>query len=658
MKKLALIFVAIFVFHGSTSAQRMPIKFGKVSKEELLMEKYDKDPSAEAVVLCDYGTASIEHSRNQGWTLDFKRTCRIKIFNPDGFKWATEKIHLYDYGGIEQDLGGLKGYTYNLENGKIVESKLDKENIFTEKINDRWYATKFVMPNVKAGSVIEFTYSIYSDYIVELREWQFQKAIPVAWSEYTVKTPEYFTYLHLAQGFEQFEEYEVTSQAGSHASQRGLLNYKINVYHWLAKNMPALKNESYITNAANFYQKVEFQLATYRSPDGMFEPILGTWDKINSELLASSDFGTQTRPKGFYKDILATITASAKDQKEKAALIYKYVSENIKWNEINSFIPDENIRKIFDEKTGRSAGINMLLISMLNAAGIAAQPVITSTRNHGVVNPIHPILDKYNYLLAEAIIDGQPYLMDATSKNLALGMLPPRALNQLGRRISKDNPGWVDINPTYADEEMKYYILSVSEDGSVKGNLQRKKAGYNALKTRNKINLDGLEKYVKEMKEGLPSWEIENHKIENVENVSADITEKFDFSISNGAMAAGNMIYFRPLLDKGNNENPFKKEIRKLPIDFTYPLHEKYVVQISIPEGFVVEEMPKSVRLMTPGNACKFIYSIRNAGNLIQLTTEFNINKSFFGPDEYAHLKEFFNIVISKTQEQIVLKKI
>ena len=147
----------------------------------------------------------------------------------------------------------------------------------------------------------------------------------------------------------------------------------------------------------------------------------------------------------------------------------------------------------------------------------------------------------------------------------------------------------------------------------------------------------------------MPRCKIRAATKKDFDNVYSDIVEKYDFDISNGASAIGNMIYLKPLFDQGDNENPFKKDVRKLPIDFVYPQHEKYIFVINLPDGYKVDELPENISLATPDNSCKFSVQVRSMGNNLQITREFNINRSFFGSHEYQQLKEFFDIVISKS---------
>jgi hypothetical protein len=46
----------------------------------------------------------------------------------------------------------IKGLTYNIENGKVIETKLEKDNIFTEQLTKQISVKKVSMPAVKEGS--------------------------------------------------------------------------------------------------------------------------------------------------------------------------------------------------------------------------------------------------------------------------------------------------------------------------------------------------------------------------------------------------------------------------------------------------------------------------------------------------------------------------
>src|SRR5688572_10479919 len=147
-------------------SQKAPLKFGEVSLEEIKMTRYEKDTSAAAVVLGDYGVSGIIFSQSTGFSLSFERVTRIKILTNDGLKWADFEIPLYEDGSSDESISGLKAVTYNLENGKVVETKTKNDGFFKEKYSENINLVKVALPNVKVGSVVEITYKINSDFLL------------------------------------------------------------------------------------------------------------------------------------------------------------------------------------------------------------------------------------------------------------------------------------------------------------------------------------------------------------------------------------------------------------------------------------------------------------------------------------------------------------
>jgi hypothetical protein len=60
---------------------------------------------------------------------------------------------------------------------------------------------------------------------------------------------------------------------------------------------------------------------------------------------------------------------------------------------------------------------------------------------------------------------------------------------------------------------------------------------------------------------------------------------------------------------------------------------------------------------MLPENAAKYMFNVGQAGNTIFISSNLQINKNIFLPTEYPALREFYNQVVTKQSEQIVLKK-
>jgi hypothetical protein len=280
----------------TANAQKAPIKFGDIPMEDMKMTVYPKDSSAEAVVLADYGLSSVEYVSSDGFQIAFERIRRIKILKKEGLKYAETSIPLWHSGEDEEKVSGLKLVTYNLENGKIVETKAKSDSFFKEEYDRNLNFMKVAWANVREGSVIEITYKVKSDFLANYQDWEFQSTIPVRWSEYRAYIPEYFNYAKYMQGYVGLEVNENTSRTGSLSymvrtegegvNDRGQLqsrsmSYTENVFRWAAKDVPAFRKEPFMTTINDYISKMNFELQTIEFPGEPVKNYLGNWNEIS-----------------------------------------------------------------------------------------------------------------------------------------------------------------------------------------------------------------------------------------------------------------------------------------------------------------------------------------------------------------------------------------
>lgn len=246
-----LLFTTSFSF-----GQKPALKFGEIPVEDMTMTVYDKDSSAVAVILYDYGKAYV-NINNVSSSLVFERQVRIKILKKEGLSWADVSIPLYISGSTEEKVSGLKAVTYNLEQGKIVETKMSKDGIFKEKFNRNTNYQKFTLPNVREGSIIEYSYTVISEFLANFPNWQFQYSIPTRQTDYWAIIPDFFEMQRYMQGYISPTIYETKAK-----SQQG---YQEKAHHWVVDNVPAFKKEPYMTTINDYVSKINLPLPTSHS---------------------------------------------------------------------------------------------------------------------------------------------------------------------------------------------------------------------------------------------------------------------------------------------------------------------------------------------------------------------------------------------------------
>ncbi|WP_258048990.1 DUF3858 domain-containing protein [Hymenobacter sp. NBH84] len=92
-------------------------------------------------------------------------------------------------------------------------------------------------------------------------------------------------------------------------------------------------------------------------------------------------------------------------------------------------------------------------------------------------------------------------------------------------------------------------------------------------------------------------------------------------------------------------------------MDFGALTDEVNQVTLTLPAGYVVEEMPKPIVVELPDNGGRFLYSISPGENSLQIISRLNLRKAVYSAEEYAALRDFYSRLMAKQAEQIVLKK-
>ncbi|MFZ5940120.1 MAG: hypothetical protein ACOYXB_06060 [Bacteroidota bacterium] len=668
MKKIFFISLTLLLAIGQISGQKTPVKFGKAVPEELKMTYCELDSTASAVILFDVGNSEIRYENNIGWMYTFSRHIRIKIFKSSGYNWASFEIPLYHSTSGEEKLVSIKGNTYNLIDGKEVISKLDREQVFEEEQDKNWFNMKFEMPDVKEGSVVEVSYYIRSDFIFNLRDWYFQTTIPTLLSEYHTSIPDYFKFHVFQKGYESFQTTQesnsktiskvTTSGSGNKGYNSTNENYTSSILHMKAVNMPALNLEAYSLNEKNYATSVDYELEYYRFKSGGPQDFTTSWDRVNEILMKASDFGGQIGKAGYATDIIDLISAESSDTTERMSMAYNYVRKHIAWNKKNSFAVGTSLREVYNRRIGNSSEINFILLNILQELGIQAYPVVLSTRSNGIIPPTHATLKKLNHMIVYTKINGKKILLDASDPYFSPGILPEKCLNGQGIVIRNSGPGFMSLKPLIKSYYNSLYTLSLGSDGTLKGKLEYSHNGYFGIEERkNYDNFTDDEAYIKGLTDKHIGLNIENYKI-ILDSVKGDNFKlELDVDLSEHMSNMGDLVLIPVSFFDGVNENPFKLEERKYPVNFTYPREVTNIVSLTIPEGYTLEELPEPKMVALPDNGGKFIFSLSTLNNTIQVISKYSISKDEYLPSDYQALKEFYAIIVDKHSQHIVLKK-
>jgi len=653
-------FLILFLI-GTTVICLKAQKLNKVTIEDLQSSAHPLDSTASAAYL--YSSVRNEYlTRGSNRKLQLKYIYRIKIYNSEGESYSEFRIPLYKNGADKQKIKDLDAVTYNLENGEITETKLEKKNIYEEESTDYVEYLVFALPNVRPGSIIEVRYTKWSPFISTIPKWNFQNWIPTDYSKFEILVPNRFSFTPIATGLiplNLVEDKVYTSDSSVKVT------YDVS-------NVPALKEDKYVLNENDYRTSLKYDIQSYTYIDGREELFSKDWKSIGQNLWESEYFGKATRRK--LKDLNAIIdhARSLGNDLQKVQYLYDYVRENFQWNKTYTKYIDQGVKDAINSGSGNIAEINLMLCNLLIRADIEAYPMVTKYRFDGLLNPYSPSISELDYVFVSAIVNGNEIYMDASSKYLPMGTLPVRAYNLHALKVIDEASQLVDMrnknmyqsvqlnNITFDEEEdcirvesscrlskfaaSKFRIeLSESEEDEDEQDIERS----NVAEEDEEEDDDAI------LREDL--FEIDS--IENLEDIYKPIKYAGHAVKYSTHKRIGDQIFINAVFDYGLEENPFTEEDRQYPVFYNQLSSIRRIINFKIPEGYTLEQVPEPLAISTHNKKINFIYDPKMVDDKLNITFYLNVNSDIILPEEYQDFSTIYDRIMEKQGEQIILRK-
>jgi hypothetical protein len=218
-----LLIIAFFAFVNTAKAQLPNEKFGKPSSMEWEYNGWGEAINADAIILCkkmkvtyqisdqvanfnknsseissdnisDFGKNQIDDGNI---LVKYEFRLRTKILKQEGARHADiDIIYFYsDNSKIFDELTDLKVRVFSKnEKGKVETRKVNTASFIKERLDDNYMVVHVVVPDVQAGSIIEYQYNIISPRAAFLYDWVFQECIPTVRSKCDIEIPAFLQF--------------------------------------------------------------------------------------------------------------------------------------------------------------------------------------------------------------------------------------------------------------------------------------------------------------------------------------------------------------------------------------------------------------------------------------------------------------------------------
>ncbi len=615
--------------------------YGVIEKADMQMKDCDFDPGAEAMVLLDDGVLEFDTY----YTLIFRRRLRIKILSNKGLDWAN--VHLRFRNGAR--IFDIAAQTYNLDvNNTVVTTQVEKNLVYEKKQNKKYSEKVFTFPNVKAGSIIEYSFRHEGGGLID---WYFQRSIPTKYSRFTTDFPKE---IELSCTPYCSFKYEV---ADENIEGRKRKTYSMS-------NVPSFKKEPYILNEDYYHDRLETMVTAYLINGRKVDKRMN-WIDVVKLLMEDEDFGVQIKKNiprtADLDEKLKTVTGPY----EKMKTVYKYVQDNMEWNEYTGIWALDGVKSAWKDKKGTAGEINLILVNLLKDAGLNVHPILVSSHDNGIVNTADagtfdlPGYRQFNKVMAYVDLSGRTYVLDATQKDNPVDLIPPDVLLTPGLVIEKINTydwGWKSLWREDANAANVLTIKgNIDESEKLNGEVSIKSFDYARL-SRLPIVKKGKDKFIeKYVTESNPGLLVNDVTFENIEADSLPLVQTIKFT--EPLTISGDYASFSTNILTGLEKNPFLADSRFSDIFFGYKQHFVVLGTYTLSVEFMLDDLPKNIKLIMPDTSIIMSRISQINGNILQTRIDIEFRKPFYLAAQYGELQEFYRRLFEVLNEQFVMRK-
>lgn len=594
------------------------------------------DKNAPAEILYN----SVSYNIFPEFSVEKKYFSKIKIYDKKNSEdWLNIEIPVID----GETISDFEVNVYNKLENKVEKITINKRDQLKENFVKGLKFYKVAIPNILDGSVIEYYYKILSNNIFNLN-YNLQYNIPVIYQEYSLEHPESITY-----NFNNTGNYIKPQYNYSDFATKLTVPYKI--YRFGYDNMKPIQKELFVKNSNKYRSVIKPELKKYSNQYFTYD-IAENWNKVAERLNNSDRFG------GYLRNNVRELLPDVKtfnDPFERANKIFEFVKNNYKWNKKYGIMTSQSIKQLSKSKSGNAADINLLLIALLRNAGFQSDPILISTVDNGILNILSPNVNNLNMVLASVKINNQIYFFDATSISSMMNTLPERDWNDFGILIQDDNG--TDFSYVNTNISKKNLIINAKidiENSEITGTFTQNENGLYAIESYDEFD-ENKDKYNQSFK---TEFNTNMKEVQSILDDKGNFKSEMKFSTNNLIDVVGNKIILNPLLFLNSGNEVFdQKDERKNQIDFISAFTREKKVEIEIPHGYKVIDLPKPKKIQTDDKEITYLYKVEFVNNKLSVISKVEVASQNYPKEYYVFFKQIWRIITESENQVISLIK-
>jgi transglutaminase-like putative cysteine protease len=571
----------------------------------------------------------------------------------------------YGYAGVSFDsqtkISYFRAWTITAD-GQVLEVK-DKDATIKNLISYEVFSDARVeyvrFPEAKPGSVVGYEIlqkrrpQVFDDI------WGFQERAPVRRSRYILQLP---------------PGWEFTTLWANHPEQQPQSTGP-DQYVWEVTDSPAIEVEPEMPSwpAVVGHMLVKF----FPRDPAMRAKSTGTWNDIGTwyyNLIAPRRVATPE-----IKQKVAQLTAGISDPLEKIRALTDFMQRQIRYAAIEVGIGGHQPHAagdVFAHGYGDCKDKATLLNTMLQEIGVESYNVMISPER-GFVRPGFPRLAFGHSIVAIHLPDsitapnlyavvndpklGRLLFFDPTDEYIPLGYLPLSEQTNFALVVTPQGGELVPVPllPPATNRLLRTATLSVNATGDLTGEVEELSWGGPAELSRAQFlsaaPADRQKVFEAILGKSLTNFSLTSASIGNLEKYNESLTLKYKFAVDGYAKSAGDLLILRPRVVGTHGLDLLTGKPRLYPIEFPEATRQDDVFDITLPPGYVVDELPKPVDAECAYGIYKSQVLVAN--NVLHYKRTYEIRDVLVPTKNLDEVREFFHQIAVDERSGAVLRR-
>lgn len=614
------------------------------------VKKYADDVNA--VMLLDDQETTV---RDNGDIVTHQRSV-YRILRPEGRSYARLEVSFSNDTKINFMKAWsitAKGQEYEAKQKDSFERSLTTYEVFSddkEKI--------LFVPGADVGTVVGFEYEQRERPYVFQDRWFFQSTIPVEKSRYTLYLPPSWEY---RASFVNHADLKPVEQGGA--------------YVWEVSDVPRIHreyNEPPYRALAGHAVITFFSETTHNNTYKTWSD-LGAW---HARLIAGS-----FAPSPSMEQKVQELAPPTLPLLERIGRLASFAQRDIRYAAIEVGIGGlrpHSAADVFAHRYGDCKDKATLLKTMLAQIGVKSfyMPIHDERGIYTAKTP--PNLGFDHVILAIQLPEssfkspmpalyedpklGHLLIFDPTNDLVPFGQIPYYEQDSFGLLVTDDGGELIHlpVTPPEMNTVHRNAKLTLLPDGTLQGEIEERRSGYLAMISRLYLREESQSDRRKMIEHflgsELTSFQVDSFDVENADDIDKDLVFRYKFTASHYAKNAGSLLLVRPRV-VGEMAGAFDStKPRHYAYEFEAPFLRTDSVEITLPDGYGVDELPSPAHTVFP--FAEYESKSEKSGNILKYTREYKVETTQVPLDKVVQLRQIFSEIDADERNMAVLKKV